>query len=176
MLINQDWFTADLFPETKMLRYLVTIGHVNERVYKDFRDKSYESVVSDCKYTFQYFPNCPNSLNLMAEVAMARSQPDLAIPFFERALQLYPQYAFTHAQYGHYLANIGAISAGIVELREALALDPSQAQAKAWLAELLPETAPQDTTKVGSGQGGSVTDGKKGSRIPGASDQAPSHP
>jgi superkiller protein 3 len=67
-------------------------------------------------------------------VSRIRKEPSLAIPFYAKALQLYPQYAITHAQYGSYLTDIGQVEQGIVALKKAVEIDPKLALAYDWLA------------------------------------------
>lgn len=132
--INQDYFSMDRYPGTKCLVRLVEQGHVNERVMKEFRAGAYDSVIADLKYALERVTNHPRALMLLCSVARMTHAPALPIPYFERALKLYPNYAFTHAQFGLYLTTIEDHDAGIVELKRATELDPTMAQAWAWLA------------------------------------------
>ena len=146
---NYDYFTANLRPDLGRYLSQVTARHASERVWAVFRAGKYSEPLGDCKYALERFPNHPRALHLIGEIAKVTNEVTLAIPYFEYALQLYPQYAFTHAQYGHYLIDIGATQAGVGQLREALRIDPNQFQAKAWLAETLadhPELAKDSST------------------------------
>ena len=134
---NYDYFTANLRPELAKYLSLVTARHASERVWAVFREGQYAEPLGDCRYTLERFPNHPRGLHLIGEIAKAMNQASMAIPFYENALRLYPQYAFTHAQYGRYLIEIGAVPAGVSQLREALRIDPTQFQAKAWLSEAM---------------------------------------
>lgn len=134
---NYDYFTAHLRPELAKYLSLVTARHASERVWAVFREGQFAEPLGDCKYTLERFPNHPRGLHLIGEIAKAMNQASMAIPYYENALRLYPQYAFTHAQYGRYLIEIGAVPAGVSQLREALRIEPTQFQAKAWLSEAL---------------------------------------
>ncbi|MEK7314668.1 MAG: tetratricopeptide repeat protein, partial [Candidatus Eisenbacteria bacterium] len=134
---NYDYFTASSVAGLAKYLALVSHRHVGEQVWSRFWAGYYKESLGDCEYALQRFPNHPRALHLVTRIAKATNQASLAIPYFERALGLYPQYAFTHAQYGHYLIDIGAIPAGVHQLREALRLEPNQFQAKAWLTEVL---------------------------------------
>jgi tetratricopeptide (TPR) repeat protein len=156
-LVDQDYFTASLNAETKYTLFLVERAHASERTWKlFFAGKYYEGPIADCEYALRYFPNHPGVLHMMGEISRATNQDSMAIGCFERALKLYPQHALTHAQYGHYLFEIGAANAGIAELLEALQLDPDQLQARAWLDEALPpgtrkgQPPPRDVAKSDS--------------------------
>jgi tetratricopeptide (TPR) repeat protein len=133
---RSDYYTADSNPKTKQWLFLVELGHANDRVWKNFQTGNYKDALADAQYTLARFPNHPRALNLVAEIGKATDDLSMPIPYFELALKYYPDHAFTHAQYGHYLAEIGASSAGLAELREALRLDPDNIQAKAWLEQL----------------------------------------
>jgi predicted Zn-dependent protease len=134
-LINQDYFTAEHYPEVQNMLALVTKFHSGERVWQNFHNGDYTSVLGDCEFLIRYFPNHPGALNLFAAVGMATNRPGYAIKYFEEALREYPRHAYTHAQYGHYLVEIGAIRAGIQELQEAVRMDPNLLIARAWLAD-----------------------------------------
>jgi len=137
MVGNYDYFTAQLHPGLYSYLAQLTARHASERVWAVFWKGKYTEATGDCEYVLTRFPNHPRALHLIGEISKATNQVSLAIGFFENALALYPQYAFTHAQYGHYLTDIGVVQAGVEQLREALRLDPGQFQAKAWLAEAL---------------------------------------
>jgi len=130
-----DYFTADLQPEVKAYLDQISNRHASERVWQLYRDGMFTEPLGDCKYALDRFPNHPRALYLLGEIAKATHETSMPIQYFERALKLFPQHAFTHAQYGHYLVEIGAASAGIAELVEAQRLDPNQLQAQAWLTE-----------------------------------------
>jgi predicted Zn-dependent protease len=134
-LINQDYFTADLYQEVSQLKWLVEKGHWGERVIRNFRTGDIAWAEGDCVYTLEKFPNHPGALHMISEIGKKTNRPGLGVPYFETALMHYPQYAYTHAQYGRFLVEQGAVNAGILELKEALALDPSFVIAKAWLEE-----------------------------------------
>jgi tetratricopeptide (TPR) repeat protein len=132
-----DYFTANLDPGLANYLELVTRRHAGAHTWGIFWDGKYAEAQGDCQYSLERFPNHPTALHLVGEIAKATHDPSLAIPYYENALRLYPQYAFTHSQYGSYLIDIGATVAGIEQFREALRLDPTQFQAKAWLAQAL---------------------------------------
>jgi tetratricopeptide (TPR) repeat protein len=134
---NYDYFTAHLRGDLQSYLALVTLRHVSEHTWAIYWSGNYVEPLGDCEYALARFPNHPRALHLLTEIAKATNQVSMPIPYFEHALQLYPQYAFTHAQYGHYLIEIGAIPAGVEQLREALRIEPGQFQAKAWLAQAL---------------------------------------
>jgi len=135
-----DYFTADHDPLVKAYLAAANKRHASEAVWRLYRAGIYTEPLGDCKYVLERFPNHPRALHLMTEIAKAIDQPSIPIEYFESALKRFPQYGFTRAQYGRYLVEIGAVSAGIRELEEALRLDPNQIQARAWLAEARPGT------------------------------------
>ena len=134
-LINQDYFTADLYLDVAQLKELVERGHWGERVIRNFRSGDINWAESDCNYTLEKFPNHPGALHMMAEIGIKTNRPGLGVSYFETALRYYPQYAYTHAQYGRYLVEQGAVNAGILELKQAVALNPKFVTARAWLAD-----------------------------------------
>ena len=134
-LINQDYFTAVQYPEVLQMLNMVNNFHSGERVWNNFHNGDFVSVQADCEFILRYFPNHPSALHLVAEVGKATNRPGYAIKYFEAALKEYPHHAYTHAQYGNYLVGIGAVSAGIHELKESLRMDPELLIAWAWLSD-----------------------------------------
>jgi len=134
---NYDYFAS--LGATGLGSYLaqVTARHASERVWTAYWAGHYTEALGDCEYVLMRFPNHPRALHLAAEIGKATNQLSMPIGYFENALSLYPQYAFTHAQYGHYLLEIGVVQAGVEQLRAALRLEPKQFQAQAWLSEAL---------------------------------------
>jgi tetratricopeptide (TPR) repeat protein len=157
-LYGADYYTAPLDPRLKSWLALVEGAHANERVWNAFRNREYNAATEDCKYTLERFANHPRALALLGEIGKATGQLSLPLIHFEKALKLYPQYAFTHAQYGQFLVEIGAVSVGVAELREALRLDPKLVAARAWLRSADPEgsqaPANQDTASTRTGSSG----------------------
>lgn len=158
--VGADYFTARFDPNLREYLISCETTHAKDLTWGYYRTGLYSEALADCKYTLARFPNHPGALFLMGEIAKVTRQTSMPINYFEAALKSYPQYAYTHAQYGHYLIEIGAISAGVAELREALRLDPDQLQARAWLAEVLTPgagqgpIAPSDSTKGGTAGAG----------------------
>jgi len=153
---NADYYSVDFDPKLKAWLVLVDKNHVNDRVWSAFRAGQYSIALDDTKYALERFPNHPRALALMGEIGRAMGQLSPSIAAYELALKLYPQYAFTHAQYGHFLVEIGAPGAGAAELREALRLNPSLVAARAWLDQIESASppAPADRDSVGSDRTG----------------------
>jgi predicted Zn-dependent protease len=95
--------------------------------------KAYAYAQNDLLYTLRKFPNHPRALHMLGELGKATQDYGLPIVHFEKAIKLFPQYAYTHAQYGEYLVEIGAVKAGISELKDAIRIDPNLVLAQAWL-------------------------------------------
>jgi tetratricopeptide (TPR) repeat protein len=112
---------------------LVEGAHLNKRVMNDILAGRY-SGIGDLKYTLDKFPNHPKALMLLGMGARLIKDPLLATTYYQKTLRLYPQHAFTHAQYGAYLADIGQVEEGISRLQKAIEIDPKLAVAYAWLS------------------------------------------
>ena len=134
-LMDQDYFTANQHPETKELLYVNEKYHLNKRVLNDFSAKRFDIVLDDLRYILDRFPNHPEALMLLGSVATLKKDPPLAVPYYEKALRLYPQYAITHAQYGAYLIDIGQVDLSITRLDRAIRINPKYAFAHGRLAE-----------------------------------------
>ena len=134
-LINQDYFTMDHHPETVTLLTNVELGHFGKKVFRAFKDGRYQDVVADLNYALERISNHPGALSMLGAVAMETKVYSLPVPSFENALRLYPQYAYTHAQYGTYLKAIGSYDKAVQHLKEAIRLDPQLSSAYVWLSE-----------------------------------------
>jgi len=166
-LINQDYFTASQYPEVKATLWIVEYGHLNEEDIRHFNAREYSVILFDVHYALDKFPNHPRALHMLSTISKYQQDFSAPIPFFEKALKLYPQHAYTHAQYGKYLTEIGAMSAGVQELEEALRLGPGLIVAQAWLLgakRKLEESAPARPSRPArAGAGG---DARAGSPAP----------
>jgi Tfp pilus assembly protein PilF len=108
--------------------------------WKWYRAKKYDLAADELRFVLRYFPNHPKALQLMALIAKKSDTLHLAVPYYVQALELYPGYAATHAQYGAYLADIGNLKAGLAELEKAVQLDPELGFAYAALAKAYDKT------------------------------------
>jgi tetratricopeptide (TPR) repeat protein len=86
-------------------------------------------------YTLLTFPNHPEALQLLWVYAKASKKPSDAVPYFEKAIELFPQYAETYYLYGAFLTDFGLYKDGIKKLEIALAIEPRMSVAQAWLAK-----------------------------------------
>ncbi len=103
--------------------------------WKSFKAREYGYAKQELLYVLRYFPNHPGALQMLGSIAKITKSTSLPIPYYNRAIQMYPQYAITHAQYGDYLSSIGLAEEGISALKKAIEIDPSLAMAHAWLAK-----------------------------------------
>jgi len=132
---NLDYFTATQNPQTKHLLDLVEAHHLDEDVWTNLRAGDFEPALASVLYTLRRFPNHPTALQLIGSIARLTNNQSIALFHYKKALSLFPQYAFTHAQYGKYLVELGKVNEGIAELKEAIKMDPKLAAAYAWLAK-----------------------------------------
>lgn len=148
--VEPSWTSLDYYKRTSDGRVAALLRNVEKnhmiRQHKD-RLGALQYDLGDLKYTLWVFPNHPRALYLIGEHANAGDNPGLALPYFERALQLYPDYGYTRAQYGQFLVSIGATAVGIRELESALRLDPSLVVARAWLSDALSGSRPGDGSR-----------------------------
>jgi len=132
--VAKDFFTASEDPETE--RYLTLVEHAHiDRVMLWVRQDLINNAFSECKYTLDRFPNHPRGLILLENVAKLMQAPTLPTTYYEKALAEFPQYAVTHAQFGHYLIEIGKAEEGIAKLKRAIEMDSKLKPAYVWLAE-----------------------------------------
>jgi len=129
--INQDYFTANDSPEIKQLLESVDFHHTRkaEEWLLKGEMQYIHYALGELEYTLDTFPNHPRALQIIGAYGKIKKVPQIAVPFYEKALRLYPQYALTHAQYGGYLVDVGETEEGIVRLKKAIEIDPRLAMA-----------------------------------------------
>ncbi len=99
-----------------------------------FGEGDLRRVKVELEWILARFINHPQALFIAAAYSIRTKNPTWAVPHFQRALSIYPQYALTHAQYGKYLTDIGAIDQGIEQLKKAAEMDPNLVAVHVWLA------------------------------------------
>jgi Tfp pilus assembly protein PilF len=104
-------------------------------IFDAIMEKNYGQAKGDLDYTLVTFPNHPEALQLLILYARVSSSPSFANPYFERAIQLYPQYSMTHFLYGMFLTNFGILKEAVRELKKALEIEPNLTLAYVWLAK-----------------------------------------
>ncbi len=137
---NRDYFGISYDPESARLIPIVENGHLGVKTnprgfWPYYTAGRYGQAVGELKYVLGVFVNHPRALHLLGICARAMNVLDIPIAYYEKALRFYPDHAFTHAQYGNYLVEIGATAQGMRELNLALALEPDQPLALASLAK-----------------------------------------
>ncbi len=132
-LRDHDWFTAQENPKHAQNLRLNDYYHTND-FFRYMKLKMYKHVITEENFTLEKWPNHPRALLYIGIVARVIKRPRLAIGYFQKALNLYPQYALTHAQFGKFLVEIGKVDEGIERLNIALKLDPELSLTHAGLA------------------------------------------
>ena len=133
----KDYFLRDTVREVMIASQNVKKYHLSdESFWRHYRAGRKERAMAETIFVLRVFPNHPEALGLLSIICRELDEPSTAIPFYERAIRLYPQRAYTRAQYGAYLGSIGQRNAGRVYLEEALRIDPNLEIARGWLESL----------------------------------------
>lgn len=93
-----------------------------------FKKGQFEYAWSEFAFMLHYFPNHPQALQLVGDLAVQMEDENRAIQYFERAIKLYPQEAPTHALYGVFLHKIGQIESAIQRYQKAISIDAKPAE------------------------------------------------
>lgn len=131
---DRDFFTAHEDPEAQRDLVLNDLYHTN-RVVHSTKVGRYDEAIADLHFVLDKWTNHPRALLLMENLARVTQAPRLPIPYYEKAIRIYPQYAMTFAQFGKYEVEIGDIEKGIGHLKLAVQKDPKLKAARVWLAE-----------------------------------------
>ena len=95
-----------------------------------------QGAINEANYVLMRIPNHPRALIFSEMIEKLYDKPNFALNYYQRALNTFPQYALTHAQYGKYLCKRGKTKEGIKSLKQALALNPKLAVAHGWLSQV----------------------------------------
>lgn len=144
---DRDYFTANEDFETLRDLALIDEAHTDHIMYW-LRTDNLNRAIQDLKFTLDRFPNHPRALLLFELVGTIAQVPGMAIPYYEKALLLYPQYAATWAQYGKYLVDIEKREEGIKMLRKSIGIDPNYPPAHGWLSLAYTKDGKADLAQV----------------------------
>ena len=146
---GRDYFTAKEDFETLRDLALIDEAHTDKVMYW-LRAENLNRAIQDLKFTLDRFPNHPRALLLFEVVGTIAQVPTMAVPYYEMALSLYPQYATTWAQYGKYLVNLENREEGIKMLKKAISVDPNYPAAHVWLADAYAKDGKADLAQLES--------------------------
>ena len=103
--------------------------------------------MTEIKWTLEGFYNHPRALALAETVATLTGVPSLPGHFYENALEVYPQYPLTHAQYGRYLIEIGQKEKGLASLEKSVKKDAELVTGYIWLTEAYQKTGNKELAR-----------------------------
>jgi len=108
---------------------------VKEGVKQIIAEKKFVTAANELRYVLERVPNHPRALEYVAQVSEGLKDPLMGFFYFKRAVTIYPQYAYTHFQFGSYLLDVGNVDESIAELNISVRMDPSLGSAYAVLAK-----------------------------------------
>lgn len=133
---NYDFYSTGTNPDARRYLGLAEEYHLtNTTFWERYRLRDWVRARGELIFILRIVPNHPKVLYLLEAVASEMEDVTYPIAYYERALRLYPQHAITRARYGRYLVRIGQREAGVAQLEQALAADPSLDVARGWLAD-----------------------------------------
>ncbi|HEV8128391.1 MAG TPA: hypothetical protein VGQ14_01910 [Candidatus Eisenbacteria bacterium] len=136
--VNKDYYAISIEEQATFLIPVVENGHLGPKTnlrgfWPRYNEGNLPLALNELKYVLWVFPNHPRALLLLGMLAKQMHDPTIPIAYYEKALRLFPNRAATRGQYGAYLVDIGEKNQGILQLQQALQLDPSLLVARAWL-------------------------------------------
>ena len=131
--LNLDYFNGTNDPHINWLKNDQYEAHIKPLITA-FGQGDLKRTRVELEYVLARFINHPQALAIAGAFAVSIKNPTWAVPYFEKALSVYPQYAVTHAQYGKYLTDIGMVDGGLERLKKAAEMDPKLVGAQVWLA------------------------------------------
>ncbi len=145
-----DYFTMSQTPMGAAFLTAANNAHLR-RLHLWITQGSRKDSLSEIRYILIRIPNHPRALVMAELIEKLFKKEKFALTAYKKALNIYPQYALTHAQYGRYLTKIGKRSEGIKSLQQAIQMDPKLAVGHAWLAMAYQRDGQKDLAKS-SGQ------------------------
>jgi len=130
-----DYFTAGQTSQGAAFLKAANNAHLR-RLHLWITQGREKQSLSEIHYILNRVPNHPRALVMAELIEKLFQKQDFAMTAYKKALNLFPQYAFTHAQFGKYLTKIGRRQEGINSLKQAIEMDPKLAIAHAWLSEV----------------------------------------
>lgn len=145
---NKDYFAHTGDREVKALLANVEEAHLGKGFWAYYRKGEYHYAVNDVKYVLLVFPNHPKALELLSLISLQTKKPSLPLPWFQKAVTMFPQHALTRAQFGAYLTEIGEVELAILELQRAIEMDGQLAYAHARLARVYQKKGDKEAARV----------------------------
>lgn len=110
-------------PKPAELLWAVESYHLQQGITK-MNDGRLQYAFQDFEFILNRFPNHPKALALMVEVTNKMGKPGLAERYFAKAIELYPNTAYTYVVYGIHLQKTGKNAAAIDNYKKAIELSP----------------------------------------------------
>jgi tetratricopeptide (TPR) repeat protein len=127
-----DYFSPKL---NLALLHNVEAAHFSaDNFFMKYNSLQYEYALEELKYALFVYPNHPKVLMMLESIARLTNQRALPLPYYERALKLFTQHAFTYYQFGQYLLEVGHVNPAIISLERAISIDGTLAAPYACLA------------------------------------------
>ncbi|GMQ88875.1 MAG: hypothetical protein BMS9Abin09_0315 [Gammaproteobacteria bacterium] len=114
----KNYYSAD------KLRGQVERYHIGPGIQK-MEAGRYRYAKNDFDFILRHYPNHPRALSLVGELAIRTNNTDMAIPYFQRAISLYPDTATTYAAYAVFLHKIDRLDEAINNYKRSIELNPS---------------------------------------------------
>ncbi|MCC6609933.1 MAG: tetratricopeptide repeat protein [Burkholderiales bacterium] len=123
---GRDYYMASSYSDgMQMLRNL------NQNHYRPASEKlsrgHYSGVEGDLDFMLKYFPNHPQALAGMAQLAIGLKRPYMAERYFKNAIERYPDHDETYMIYGVFLHRLGRLQPAIAQYEKALEINPDSA-------------------------------------------------
>jgi tetratricopeptide (TPR) repeat protein len=132
--LNLNYFNPENDAHITWLINDIETYHLKPAI-NSIREGRLQQAYIDLDYLLLRFINHPQGLAFMGMLAKMMKKTAMPLPYYERALAIYPEYALTRAQFGDYLVEIGHVDEGIEQLKSAVDKDPKLVPANVWLAK-----------------------------------------
>ena len=106
------------------LRGQVERYHIGPGIQK-MESGQYRYAKNDFDFILRHYPNHPRALSMMGELAIRMNNIAMAMPYFQRAINLYPDTATTYAAFAVFLHKLGKLDEAIENYRKSIELSPS---------------------------------------------------
>jgi tetratricopeptide (TPR) repeat protein len=115
-------------PENRLLLSHINGHHLNQGIEKMNAGKFF-AAEHDFKFMLRSFPNHPQALLEIGTLALKQNKPEIASPFYKKAIELYPLTASNYIVYGIFLHQQNEYDKAVDMYKNALKLDPNLSEA-----------------------------------------------
>jgi tetratricopeptide (TPR) repeat protein len=125
-VVGRDYYMASSYSDGMQMLRNLDQNHYRP-AFEKLRRGHYGGIQGDLEFMLKYFPNHPQALTGMAQLAIGLKRPDMAEQYFRNAIERYPDHDETYVIYGVFLHKLGRMQPAMAQYKKALEINPDSA-------------------------------------------------